>query len=104
MHERRNLLLTRYPAVFYKLQHRLNEQDLDISALTLTIQPSDHEDAACTLGVRPCSESTDSFRAAFGELAFAVPAVEAGDPGPRIADFSAQLILRYKEALAAVPR
>ncbi|MDA8346991.1 MAG: hypothetical protein M0Z66_16230 [Thermaerobacter sp.] len=104
MPERRNLLQTAYPAVFFKLQHRLNEQELDISALTMTIQPSDHGDAACTLGVRPSNDSTDSFRSAFGELAFDVPASEAKSPGPKIADFSEQLILRYKEALAAVPR
>ncbi len=104
MPERRHLLMSQYPAVYSKLQHRLNEQELDVTALTLTVQPSDHADCACTLGVRPAAESAEAFRSAFGELSFDLPQVESEEPGARVSDFSERLIARYKEALAAVPR
>jgi hypothetical protein len=104
MPERRNLLRFQYPEVFLKLQHRLNEQELDITALTMTIQPADREDFACMVGVRPAQESADSFRATFGEMTFDLPTDEAVRPGPKVSHFSEELIARYKEALAAVPR
>ncbi len=104
MPERRNLLRFQYPEVFLKLELRLNEQELDITALTMTTQPAEREDYACMVGVRPALESADSFRSAFGEMTFDLPADEAVHPGPRVSDFSEQLIARYKEALAAVPR
>lgn len=103
MPDRKNPLVSQYPAVFHKLQHRLNERELDITALTLTVLPPE-KDEVCTLGVRPCSDSAESFREAFGEMSFPLPAAETGAPGPKVADIAAQLISRYKEALAAVPR
>ena len=104
MPERRNLLRFQYPDVYLKLQHRLNEQELDITALTLSVQPSDREECACKLEVRPAGDSSDSFRAAFGEMTFDLPEAEASRPGPKVCDFSDDLISRDKEALAAVPR